>query len=208
MIILRQKEFGLFGGLFNKEGKRLKEEFENKFGMSPENYYSSNLPPKVDLGQVKRVCSEIEKLNDAFSKIVERSDYDYLLTYSNIISFEPIDYKEDSRDVIDYLKFTKKLDNDIPIVNFSCMAFEDVVYSGYIFYDQKSKKFMISNVKSQPKSLKDEFLVALDILLDYIESDANENYDGSEFSEMQKVFKFWKCEYYEKAKNIIKQIRI
>ncbi len=209
MIILRQKQHGLLGGLFNREGKKLKSEFENKFGMSPENYYSSNLPPKVDLGQVKRICSEIEKLNESYEKAVGKSKFDYLYFYSNVVYLELVDPSNCSNNILQGLI---KNQNNIPIIDFACSYFEDIVNSGYISYNTRLKNFTCSaaSTNQKPDTLKNNLLFVLEILLDTIESDVNENYyDDYEFvfNDMQEGFKFWKREYYEKAKNIIGQIR-
>jgi hypothetical protein len=182
------------------KAKQIKDKFEAKYGTNLENYISKN----IDINQIKQVCKEIENLNNSYEKAVEKSKFDYLYLYSNVLSLRFLDYNTD-----DSMLYVKYGPDNIPILDFTCIYFEDVIYNGYIMYNIESKKFIISSIKSKPDTFKNNLLLALEILFDHIEYDVKENYDGEdEFNDMQEGFEFWKKEYYEKAKNIIKQVRI
>lgn len=182
------------------KAKQIKDKFEAEYGTSIENYISKN----IDINQIKKVCEEIDKLNNSFGKAVEKSKFDYFYLYSNVLSLRFLDYSTE-----DSMIYSEYGPDNIPIVDFTCIYFEDIIYDEYIMYNIKSKKFTISNVKSKPDTLKNNLLSALETLFDFMEEDVRENYDGEdELDDMQKGFEFWKKEYYEKAKNIIKQVRI
>lgn len=209
MIILRQNNYSLFGGLFNGDAKRLKKQFEDENGISLEEYYKSSISKgKIDTNLIKRVCDEVENFNSIFDRSIERNkNLDYLFLYSNIISLYYMDLSDNSRDILDYLSSSKKVDSDsIPVIHFSCMYCEDVIDSGYVMYSIKSKKFFLtSSSRPFPDSLQKSLLTILEIVNDTMEEDVVENYESGEF---QEEYEFWEKEYYEKVKNIIKQVRI
>ena len=182
------------------KANQIKDKFEAEYGTSIENYISKN----IDINQIKKVCEEINKLNNSFGKAVGKSKFDYLLFYSDILSLRFLDYNTE-----DSMIYAEYGPDNIPIIDFTCEYFEDIIYDEYIMYNIKSKKFTVSNVKSKPDTLKNNLLFALEFLFDFMEEDVKENYEGeNEFDDMQEGFEFWKKEYYEKAKNIIKQVRI
>ena len=183
------------------KAKQIKDKFEAEYGTSVENYISKN----IDINQIKKVCEEIDKLNNSFGRAVGKSKFDYFYLYSNVLSLRFLDYSTE-----DSMIYAEYGPDNIPILGFSCIYFEDSVYSGYIMYNIKSKKFITSSIKSKPDTFKNNLLSALETLFDYIENDVKENYEPGEdeFDDMQEGFEFWKKDYYEKAKNIIKQVRI
>ena len=117
----------------------------------------------------------------------------------NYLSLDPINYSNAS-EVANYITD----DSRVPLASLACICFDTIPWSGNIEYNIKTKKFTLN--KNSFIKLKDLLLDNLEFLLDFVREDI-EGIDESEDTETcSKEFVVWKKEYYEKAKNIIKQV--
>jgi hypothetical protein len=184
----------------HKERLKAKEklsEFENKYGITPEEYFTANLP-KGYKEVVDKVCKDIENLNNTFRRSKEA---DLMYLNENYLCLNSINYSNAS-EVAGYITD----DTQIPLASLACICFDTIPYSGNINYNIKTKKFSLN--QNTFTKLKDLLLDNLEFLLDFVKEDI-EGIDESEDTETcSKEFIVWKKEYYEKAKNIIKQMRI
>lgn len=191
MIILRQREYSsLFGYLFKT--KKLKKQFEDERGISLEEYYKSNLPNNFQ-NTIDRIKNNINKLNNEVYNSAKKDKLDQLFFVEHTIEVESYDidsYLEQNYSNINF--------DYIPIINFINENYNGIICIN-VLYDIKSKKFISTYPKIKPGSLKSILLSSLDIFY--------ENMLEIE-DELDDEFKYWKSQVYDKAKNVIKQIKI
>lgn len=191
MIILRQREYSsLFGYLFKT--KKLKKQFEDEHGISLEEYYKSNLPNNFQ-NTIDWIKNNINKLNNEVYNSAKKEKLDQLFFVEHTIEVESYDidsYLEQNYSNINF--------DYIPIINFINENYNGTICIN-VLYDIKSKKFISTYPKVKPGSLKSILLNSLDIFY--------ENMLEIE-DELDDEFKYWKSQVYDKAKNVIKQIKI
>ena len=185
------------------KAKQIKDKFETECGMSPEEYFATNLP-KGYKEIVDGICNEMKNLNKAMTKI---KGLDYFYLAESYLELNPISYSKDSYDITYYLTNNKNTDlNNIPLAYFDCIAFEDVFYGGIVTYNTKTKKFNCNDFSTN--SLKEMLLDLLETLYNYIKEDIEGMVEDDDQVECSKEFEVWKREYYNKAINLIKRIKI
>ena len=154
MIILRQKEYSLFGYLF--KARKLKEQFKDKNGISLEEYYKSNLPNNCQ-DTVDWIKNNINKLNNEAYNSAKKAKLDQLFFIEHTIEVEPYD-------IDSYLEQNYNNPNFdyIPIINFISENYNGTVCID-ILYDIKSKKFISTHpeIKFKSGSLKKIFFLTL-----------------------------------------------
>ena len=186
-----------------QKAKQQAEQFKEKYGKEPAEYFVNNLP-KGYIDTVARICKEISDLND----FVFRSHHkglDWFYISNSCIYIDPINYSEE---IIDYISSHKLDSNIIPIIHCVCSCFEDIIGSDTVTYNIKTKKYNVFNV--QLKTLKETLLYLLDFVYSYLEDDVENNYeeDDEDGKGVSEEFKVWETEYYNKAVNIIKKLKI
>lgn len=200
---------GALGGLGayrigHKERLKAKEKANELYGgVNPREYFISNLPKNYK-ESVDRFCKDLEKLNGTFRR---SKGIDLMYLNENNLVVNSIDYSSE-HDITNYFTSnSKNIDpNNIPLANLACVCFDTVPISGVITYNIKTKKFSIDN--NSFSRISDLLLDYLEFLLDFIKEDIEGMEESNDEEICSKEFVVWKKEYYEKAKNIIKQVRI
>ena len=188
----------------HKERLKAKEKANELYGgVNPREYFISNLPKNYK-ESVDRFCKDLEKLNGTFRR---SKGIDLMYLNENNLVVNSIDYSSE-HDITNYFTSnSKNIDpNNIPLANLACVCFDTVPISEVITYNIKTKKFSIDN--NSFSKLSDLLLGYLEFLLDFIKEDIEGMEESNDEEICSEEFVVWKKEYYEKAKNIIKQVRI
>ena len=194
-------------GIYRKGHKeRLKSkkkmgELEVELGKNILESIKENLP---------KTYPNLVKLSEDLEKLRKSVNVQNLADLSGCyIRFSVMDFNNSS-DLSDYLSSHDLTKEEIPIAEIDTVSFEDTIDSQYIIYNIKSKRFY-----SRAYKINNEIKTSLNnFLLDYLEGikyfaeDGIENEKDSELYDLDEEYRDWKKEYYEKAKNIIKQVRI
>lgn len=186
------------------KGKEKIEKLEAELGKNIFEFIKENLP---------KTYPNLVKLSEDLKKLRKNVNVQNLAELSGCyIRFSVMDFNNNS-DLSDYLSSHDLTKEEIPIAEIDSVSFGDTIDSQYIIYNIKSKRFY-----SRAYKINNEIKTSLNnFLLDYLESikyfaeEGIENEKDSELYDLDPLdeeYRDWKKEYYEKAKNIIKQVRI
>lgn len=190
----------------HKERLKAKEKIEKLEAELGKNIFESikeNLPKTYP--NLVKLSEDLEKLRKNVN-VQNLADLSGCYIRFNVMNFN------NSSDLSDYLSSYDLTKEEIPIAEIDTVSFGDTI-DQYIIYNIKSKRFYSRayKINNEIKTSLNKYLLDCLESIKYFVEDGIENEKNSalyDLDDLDEEYRDWKKEYYEKAKNIIKQVRI
>lgn len=201
---------GLGAGMYHELHKnRLKakkkiEDLKKDLGEDILGYLKGNLPKNYP--DIVKLVGDLNKLKKDLTHRGTTGELSECYIWLKSINFD------NDSDLSDYLQSCELGKDEIPIIEIGITSFGDCIDSSYVVYNIKSKKFYSRAYKVNDliPGLKNFLFGPLEYIKETIEEsiETEKECDFYDSDYLDEDYKTWISEYYEKAKNLIKQSRL